>query len=73
MGTGAIQSPLVGTGTFQSNSPVGSGRVHDIHASNIDLNAQGRAEMLSNPVMWMFNSPNQQDVWKDFIDKRVHL
>jgi hypothetical protein len=67
----AIQSPLVGTGTFQSNSPVGSGRVHDIHASNIDLNAQARAEMLSNPVMWMFNSPNQQDFWKDFVDKRV--
>jgi hypothetical protein len=40
MGTGAIQSPLVGTGTFQSNSPVGVGSVHDIHASNIDLNAQ---------------------------------
>ena len=39
-GTGAIQSPLVGTGTFQSNSPVGVGSVHDIHASNIDINAQ---------------------------------
>jgi hypothetical protein len=54
----------VGTGTFQSNSPEGIGRVHDIHASNIDLNAQARAEMLSNPVMWMFNSPNQQDFGK---------
>jgi hypothetical protein len=21
--------------------------------------------------MWMFNMPNQQDFWKDFIDKRV--
>ena len=71
MGTGAIQSPLVGTGTFQSNSPVGVGSVHDIHASNIDLNAQAWTEMLSNPFMWMFNSPNQQDFWKDFIDKRV--
>ena len=70
-GTGAIQSPLVGTGTFQSNSPVGIGSVHDIHASNIDLNAQAQTEMLSNPFMWMFNMPNQQDFWKDFIDKRV--
>jgi hypothetical protein len=61
----------VGTGTFQSNSPVGVGSVHDIHASNIDLNAQARTEMLSNPFMWMFNSPNQQDFWKHFIDKRV--
>jgi hypothetical protein len=48
--TGAIQSPLVGTGTFQSNSPVGIGSVHDIHASNIDLNAQARTEMSSNPL-----------------------
>ena len=39
-GTVTTQSPLVGTGTFQSNSPVGVGSVHDIHASNIDLNAQ---------------------------------
>jgi hypothetical protein len=70
-GTGAIQSPLVGTGTFQSNSPVGVGSVHDIHTSNIDINAQARTEMLSNPFMWMFNMPNQQDFWKDFIDKRV--
>ena len=70
-GTGAIQSPLVGTGTFQSNSPVGVGSVHDIHASNIDINAQARTEMSSNPFMWMFNMPNQQDFWKDFIDKRV--
>jgi hypothetical protein len=46
-GTGAIQSPLVGTGAFQSNSPVGIGSVHDIHASNIDLNAQARTEMSS--------------------------
>jgi hypothetical protein len=44
-GTGAIQSPLVGTGTFQSNSPVGVGSVHDIHASNIDINARARTEM----------------------------
>ena len=50
-GTGAIQSPLVGTGTFQSNSPVGVGSVHDIHASNIDINAQARTEMSSNPFM----------------------
>jgi beta-mannanase len=70
-GTGAIQSPLVGTGTFQSNSPVGDGSVHDIHASNININAQARTEMLSNPFMWMFNMPNQQDFWKDFVDKRV--
>ena len=70
-GTGAIQSPLVGTGTFQSNSPVGVGSVHDIHASNIDINAQARTEMSSNPFMWMFNMPNQQDFWKDFVDKRV--
>ena len=69
--TGAIQSPLVGTGAFQSNSPVGIGSVDDIHASNIDLNAQARTEMSSNPFMWMFNMPNQQDFWKDFIDKRV--
>jgi hypothetical protein len=27
----------VGTGTFQSNSPVEVGSVHDIHASNIDI------------------------------------
>ena len=66
-GTGAIQSPLVGIGTFQSNSPVGVGSVHDIHASNIDINAQARTEMSSNPFMWMFNMPNQQD----FVDKRV--
>ena len=32
-----------------------------------------RTEMSSNPFMWMFNMPNQQDFWKDFIDKRVHL
>jgi hypothetical protein len=70
-GTGAIQSPLVGTGTFHSNSPVGIDSVHDIHTSNIDLNAQAQTEMLSNPFMWMFNMPNQQDFWKDFIDKRV--
>ena len=70
-GIGAIQSPLVGTGTFQSNSPVGIGSVRDIHASNIDLNAQARTEMSSNPFMWMFNMPNQQDFWKDFIDNRV--
>ena len=70
-GTGAIQSPLVGTGTFQSNSPVGVGSVHDIHASNIDINARARTEMSSNPFMWMFNMPNQQDFWKDFIDKRI--
>jgi hypothetical protein len=70
-GTGAIQSPLVGTGTFQSNSPVGVGSVHDIHASNIDINAQARTEMSSNPFMWMFNMPNQQDFWKDFVDRRV--
>jgi hypothetical protein len=57
----------VGTGTFQSNSPVGVGSVHDIHASNIDINAQARTEMSSNPFMWMFNMPNQQD----FVDKRV--
>ena len=50
-GTGAIQSPLVGTGTFQSNSLVGVGSVHDIHASNIDINAQARTEMSSNPFM----------------------
>jgi hypothetical protein len=70
-GTGGIQSPLVGTGTFQSNSPVGVGSVHDIHASNIDINARARTEMSSNPFMWMFNMPNQQDFWKDFVDKRV--
>jgi hypothetical protein len=59
-------------GTFQSNSPVGVGSsVHDMHASNIDLNAQARTEMSSNPFMWMFNMPNQQDFWKNFIDKRV--
>ena len=61
----------MGTGTFQSNSPVGDGSVHDIHASNININAQARTEMLSNPFMWMFNMPNQQDFWKDFVDKRV--
>ena len=65
-GTGAIQSPL-GTGTFQSNPPEGVGSVHDIHASNIDINAQAQTEMSSNPFMWMFNMPNQQD----FVDKRV--
>ena len=70
-GTGAIQSPLVGTGTFQSNSPEGIASVHDNHTSNIDLNAQARTEMSSNPFMWMFNMPNQQDFWKDFMDKRV--
>jgi hypothetical protein len=43
--------------------------VHDIQASNIDINAQARTEMSSNPFMWMFNMPNQQDFWKDFIDK----
>jgi hypothetical protein len=57
----------VGTGTFQSNSPVGVGSVHDIHASNIDINARARTEMSSNPFMWMFNMPNQQDFWKDFV------
>jgi len=59
----------VGTGAFQGNSPVGIGSVHDIHASNIDLNAQARTEMSSNPFMWMFNMSNQQDFWKDFIDE----
>jgi hypothetical protein len=63
-GTVTTQSPLVGTGTFQSNSPVGVGSVHDIHASNIDINAQARTEMSSNPFVWMFNMPNQQDFWK---------
>ena len=70
-GTVTTQSPLTGTGTFQSNSPVGVGSVHDIHASNIDINARARTEMSSNPFMWMFNMPNQQDYWKDFVDKRV--
>ena len=70
-GTVTIHSPLVGTGTFQSNSPVGIASVHDNHASNIDLNAQARTEMSSNPFMWMINMPNQQDFWKDFMDKRV--
>jgi hypothetical protein len=48
-----------------SNSPEGIASVHDNHASNIDLNAQARTEMSSNPFMWMFNMPNQQDflVW----------
>jgi hypothetical protein len=39
-GTGAIRIPPVGTGNFQGNSPVGVGSVYDIHASNIDINAQ---------------------------------
>jgi hypothetical protein len=54
-----------------SRSRLFLGSVHDIHASNIDINAQARTEMLSNPFMWMFNMPNQQDFWKDFVDKRV--
>lgn len=62
-GTGAIRSPHVGSGAFQSS-------VQDFHSSNIDLNAQARNEM-SNPFMWMFNASSQQDFWKDFIDKRV--